>query len=53
MITCAASQFSSYSIAKMPNTAPPGFRRELMHPNSNRAGTLYLDGCTAVDLLPR
>ncbi|EEP76361.1 predicted protein [Uncinocarpus reesii 1704] len=30
-----------------------GFRRELMHDHSNRAGILHLNGCTAVDLLPR
>lgn len=30
----------------------PGFHRELMHAASNRAGTLHLDGCSAVDLLP-
>lgn len=33
--------------------AGTGFRRQLMHPNSNRAGYLDLDGCTVVDLLPR
>lgn len=30
-----------------------GFRRQLMHPNSIRAGYLDLDGCTVVDLLTR
>lgn len=30
-----------------------GYRRELMHANSVRAGYLDLDGCTVVDLLPR
>jgi hypothetical protein len=29
------------------------FRRQLMHPNSQRAGYLDLEGCTAFDLLPR
>ncbi|PGH17368.1 hypothetical protein AJ80_04823 [Polytolypa hystricis UAMH7299] len=29
-----------------------GFRRELMHPYSHRAGYLDLDGCTAADFLP-
>ncbi|KAL1960315.1 hypothetical protein VTO42DRAFT_8275 [Malbranchea cinnamomea] len=29
-----------------------GFRRDWMHPSSSRAGTLFLDGCTATDLLP-
>ncbi len=31
----------------------PGFRRELMHVNSVRAGYLDLDGCTVLDMLPR
>lgn len=30
-----------------------GFRKELMHANSVRAGYLDLDGCTVVDMLPR
>ena len=30
-----------------------GFRRDLMHINSVRAGYLDLDGCTIVDMLPR
>ena len=30
-----------------------GYRREMMHANSVRAGHLDLDGCTVVDLLPR
>lgn len=30
-----------------------GYRRELMHANSVRAGYLDLDGCMVVDLLPR
>lgn len=30
-----------------------GFRRELMHGSSSRAGYLDLEGCTVVDLLPR
>ncbi|MCJ1450014.1 hypothetical protein MMC28_000342 [Mycoblastus sanguinarius] len=30
-----------------------GYRRELMHTNSVRAGYLDLDGCTVVDMLPR
>lgn len=29
------------------------FRRQLMHPNSQRAGYIDLEGCTAFDLLPR
>ena len=30
-----------------------GYRKELMHANSVRAGHLDLDGCTVVDMLPR
>lgn len=30
-----------------------GFRRELIHANSFRAGYLDLEGCTVVDMLPR
>jgi len=30
-----------------------GFRMELVHANSMRAGYLDMDGCTVVDLLPR
>ena len=30
-----------------------GYRRELMHANSVRAGYLDLDGCTITDMLPR
>ncbi|KAL4886982.1 hypothetical protein BJY04DRAFT_44614 [Aspergillus karnatakaensis] len=37
---------------KCSNSMSIGFRRMLMHPNSNRAGYLDLDGCTVVDLLP-
>ncbi|KAL6232250.1 hypothetical protein BDW75DRAFT_24762 [Aspergillus navahoensis] len=37
---------------KCTNPMSIGFRRSLMHPNSNRAGYLDLDGCTVVDLLP-
>ncbi|KAL4764149.1 uncharacterized protein BDW70DRAFT_116985 [Aspergillus foveolatus] len=37
---------------KCTNPMSIGFRRLLMHPNSNRAGYLDLDGCTVVDLLP-
>jgi hypothetical protein len=29
------------------------FRQQLMHPDSQRAGYLDLEGCTAFDLLPR
>ncbi|EAW11341.1 uncharacterized protein ACLA_090340 [Aspergillus clavatus NRRL 1] len=37
---------------KCTNTMSLGFRRQLMHANSTRAGYLDLDGCTVVDLLP-
>lgn len=30
-----------------------GFRRQLIHSHSNRAGYLDLDGCIIADLLPR
>lgn len=30
-----------------------GYRRELMHANSVRAGYIDLDGCSVVDMLPR
>ena len=30
-----------------------GYRMDLMHGNSIRAGYLDLDGCTPVDMLPR
>lgn len=30
-----------------------GFRMDLIHANSSRAGYVDLDGCTAVDMLPR
>ena len=30
-----------------------GYRRELMHLNSTRAGFVDLEGCTPVELLPR
>ncbi|KAL2835267.1 hypothetical protein BDW59DRAFT_168506 [Aspergillus cavernicola] len=37
---------------KCSNSMSIGFRRLLIHTNSNRAGYLDLDGCTVVDLLP-
>ncbi|OJD14651.1 hypothetical protein AJ78_05027 [Emergomyces pasteurianus Ep9510] len=37
---------------KCGNSLSVGFRRELMHPSSNRAGYLNLEGCHAVELLP-
>ncbi|QSS57890.1 CHY zinc finger domain-containing protein [Histoplasma capsulatum var. duboisii H88] len=40
------------SCKKCGNYISLGFRRELMHPSSNRAGYLDLEGCHAVELLP-
>ncbi|KKZ64577.1 hypothetical protein EMCG_09510 [[Emmonsia] crescens] len=40
------------SCKKCGNYLSVGFRRELMHPSSNRAGYLDLEGCHAVELLP-
>ncbi|KAB8235134.1 uncharacterized protein BDW43DRAFT_40999 [Aspergillus alliaceus] len=37
---------------KCANTMSFGFRRQLIHPHSSRAGYLDLDGCTIADLLP-
>ncbi|KAE8151198.1 CHY zinc finger domain protein [Aspergillus avenaceus] len=40
------------SCKKCANTMSFGFRRQLIHSNTNRAGYLDLDGCTIADLLP-
>ncbi|KAL4895201.1 hypothetical protein BDV59DRAFT_174638 [Aspergillus ambiguus] len=40
------------SCKKCANTMSLGFRRQLIHSHSNRAGYLDLDGCTVADLLP-
>ncbi|XHG08362.1 hypothetical protein AWENTII_011467 [Aspergillus wentii] len=40
------------SCRKCANVMSLGFRRQLVHMSSNRAGYLDLDGCTVVDLLP-
>lgn len=37
---------------KCTNTMSIGFRQQLIHQSSNRAGYLDLDGCAVVDLLP-
>lgn len=42
----------SESCKKCAMTLSIGFRRELMHANSVRAGYLDLEGCTVVDMLP-
>ncbi|KAK2805733.1 hypothetical protein FQN51_009236 [Onygenales sp. PD_10] len=41
------------SCKKCGNYLSIGFRREFMHPSSSRAGYLDLEGCLAVELLPR
>ena len=46
-----ASRSESCKKCAMPLTV--GYRRELMHANSVRAGYLDLDGCTVLDMLPR
>ncbi|KAF9888684.1 hypothetical protein FE257_008442 [Aspergillus nanangensis] len=40
------------SCKKCANSMSLGFRRQLMHSHTNRAGYLDLDGCTVSDLLP-
>ncbi|KAJ9399495.1 hypothetical protein DTO282F9_3607 [Paecilomyces variotii] len=47
-----ASSARAESCKKCSNYMTVGFRRELMHGSSNRAGYLDLEGCTVVDLLP-
>lgn len=47
-----AADVRSESCKKCANALSIGYRRELMHANSVRAGYLDLDGCTVVDLLP-
>ncbi len=46
-----ASRSESCKKCAMPLSV--GYRRELMHANSVRAGYLDLEGCTVLDLLPR
>ncbi|MCJ1477747.1 hypothetical protein MMC13_006420 [Lambiella insularis] len=41
------------SCKKCASSLTIGFRKELMHANSVRAGYLDLNGCTVVDMLPR
>lgn len=57
-----ASSLTIGAIPRAPSTSPfqsktntpfKGFRKELMHANSIRAGYLDLNGCTVVDMLPR
>ena len=46
-----ASRTESCKKCAMPLSV--GYRRELMHANSARAGYLDLEGCTVLDMLPR
>ena len=48
-----ASGARSESCKKCASVLTVGFRKELMHANSVRAGYVDLDGCTVVDMLPR
>lgn len=41
------------SCKKCANSLAVGYRADLMHANSVRAGYIDLDGCTIVDMLPR
>lgn len=41
------------SCKKCANSMSIGFRKQLLHSHTNRAGYLDLDGCTVLDLLPR
>ena len=43
----------SESCKKCASALTVGFRKELMHANSVRAGYVDLDGCNVVDMLPR
>ncbi|KAL1981684.1 hypothetical protein VTN96DRAFT_2347 [Rasamsonia emersonii] len=47
-----AASVRAESCRKCANVFGIGFRRELMHPTSHRAGYLDLEGCTVFDLLP-
>lgn len=47
-----APEMRSESCKKCANILNIGYRKELMHANSVRAGYLDLDGCTVVDMLP-
>ncbi|KAL9094968.1 MAG: hypothetical protein Q9165_002918 [Trypethelium subeluteriae] len=48
-----ASGMRSESCKKCANPFEVGYRMDLMHANSVRAGYLDLEGCTVVDMLPR
>lgn len=47
------SGMRSVSCKKCANHLAIGYRMDLLHANSVRAGYLDLDGCTVVDMLPR
>ena len=47
------SGMRSESCKKCANPFETGYRMDLMHTNSVRAGYLDLEGCTVVDMLPR
>ena len=49
----SASADRSESCKKCASSLSVGFRKELMHQNSVRAGYLDLNGCTVLDMLPR
>lgn len=48
-----ASGMREHSCKKCANPLAVGFRADLIHGNSVRAGYLDLDGCTVIDMLPR
>lgn len=52
MTQADALDIRSESCKKCANALSIGYRRELMHANSVRAGYLDLDGCTVMDMLP-
>lgn len=52
-VTGEASNMRDESCKKCANGLAIGFRADLMHSASVRAGYLDLDGCTVVDMLPR
>lgn len=48
-----ASGMREHSCKKCANALAVGFRADLIHASSVRAGYLDLDGCTVIDMLPR
>ena len=51
--TSDASGMRDLSCKKCANALAVGFRADLIHASSVRAGYLDLDGCTVIDMLPR